>query len=105
MPDPARSVIGAIGSHISWARTVDRSARTAPGRAASVARWLDLVPAEITDPADRERAAAHLRKAHLLSMNRKSVESRARRKAAEAAAEAAREDAQIARLESDGGAG
>ena len=34
-----RKLLGRIGGYKSWANTVDRSARTAPGRAAFMARF------------------------------------------------------------------
>ena len=37
--DPDRSLVGRIGAHESWARTEDRTARTAPARAAFEARF------------------------------------------------------------------
>jgi hypothetical protein len=39
MSDPVRSLAGQIGAHESWARTTDRTARTAPARAAFEARF------------------------------------------------------------------
>ena len=74
MSDTVRSQIGRIGAHQSWANTVDRSARTAPARAALDAKFLDEAGG------DPERAA-HLRKAHFARLALKSAQ--ARRKARE----------------------
>jgi hypothetical protein len=69
------SKIGAIGAHESWANTVDRSARTAPARAAREAKFLAAAGG---DPVRAE----HLRKAHFKRMALKSAEARAARKKA-----------------------
>jgi len=73
--DPTRSLIAKIAAHESWARTEDRAARTAPGRAALNQRFLD---ASDGDP----QRAEHLRKAHFARLALKS--SQARRKARDA---------------------
>jgi hypothetical protein len=79
-----RALHSAIGSHESWSRTTDRTARTAPGREAFNARFEKQVPPEITDPDARARAAEHLRKAYFLRLAAKSA--RARRLRSQAAA-------------------
>ena len=73
-----RSAIGRIGAHISWANTKDRTARTAPARAALDARFLAEAGG---DPV----RAQHLRKAHFQRLALKSAQSR--RKAKELTAE------------------
>lgn len=77
-----RSVVwGRIGAYESWARTEDRTARTANGRAAFMARF--------NDAEDPEAA----RKAHFRRLAQKSAEARrskARQKRLDAAAEAHR---------------
>lgn len=79
MHDPevsaAASILGRIGAHISWANTADRSARTAPGRAALQQKFLDAADG---DPV----RAAHLKKAHFQRLALKSAQARAARKAA-----------------------
>jgi hypothetical protein len=65
---------GRIGAHLSWAATADRSARTAPARAALDRKFLDQAGG---DPV----RAAHLRKAHFARLALRSAEAR-RRKAA-----------------------
>ena len=63
------SMLGRLGAHESWARTVDRAARTAPARAALDAKFLAQADG---DPV----RAAHLRKAHFARMALKSAQSR-----------------------------
>jgi hypothetical protein len=71
-PDPAeRHLVASIAAHESWARTLDRSARTAPARAAFERRFLDAAGG---DP-DR---AEHLRQAYYKRLALKSVQARAR---------------------------
>lgn len=77
-----RSLIGSIGAHTSWANTPDRSARTAPARAALDQKFFDAAGG---DPV----RAAHLRKAHFQRLALRSAQSRRRAKEYTAAAEAA----------------
>jgi hypothetical protein len=72
-PDPRRQLIGSIGGHESWSRTLDRSARTAPARAALEAKFLAEAGG---DPV----RAAHFRKAYFARLALAS--SKARRKRA-----------------------
>jgi hypothetical protein len=69
MPDPTLARVGRLGAHVSWANTTDRSARTAPGRAAMDAKFLAEADG---DPVRAE----HLRKAHYIRMALKSAEAR-----------------------------
>jgi hypothetical protein len=64
-----RSQLGKLGAHISWANTPDRSARTAPARAALDQKFLDAADG---DPV----RAAHLRQAHFARLALKSAQSR-----------------------------
>lgn len=66
-----RKLIGQIAAEQSWANTTDRSARTAPARAAMDARFL----AEADDDPVR---AAHLRRAYFKKLALKSAQSRRR---------------------------
>lgn len=78
MPAPLsteRSLVASIAAHESWARTPNRSARTAPARAALDQKFLDAAGG---DPV----RAAHLRKAHFARLALKSAQ--ARRKGREA---------------------
>ena len=81
-----------IAAHESWARTTDRSARTAPARAALDAKFL-------ADAGGDPQRALHLRKAHYARLALKSAQ--ARRKAREALASAERADAELAELGGD----
>lgn len=78
MPDPqisaAASMLGRIGAHVSWANTEDRTARTAPARAARDQKFFDQADG---DPV----RAAHLRKAYFLNLALKSAQARRARKA------------------------
>lgn len=68
-----RSLIASIGAHESWANTKDRTARTAPARAALDQKFLDEAGG---DPV----RAAHLRKAYFQRLALKSAQSRRARK-------------------------
>jgi hypothetical protein len=84
-----RSQASRLGAHLSWANTTDRSARTAPARAAHDQKFLDDADG---DPV----RAAHLRKAHFARLALKSAQSR--RKAREATETAEAADAELAKL-------
>lgn len=92
-----RALIAKIGAHESWARTPDRSARTAPARAALMAKFeAEVDPDGVLLPAERVRRAEHLRKAHFQRLALKSA--RSRRKAKEAVAEAEAAETELADL-------
>jgi hypothetical protein len=91
MTDQVKSLNGRLGAHISWANTEDRSARTAPARAALDRKFLEEAGG---DPI----RAAHLRKAHFLRLAAKSAA--ARRRVARAQHELA--DAESAELKAIG---
>jgi len=74
------STRGRIASYSSWGNTADRSARTAPARAALERTFLDKVPSRVTDPQARKLAAEALRHAHYLRLAAKSAESRRKTK-------------------------
>jgi len=94
-----RRVIGRIAAHESWAQTVDRSARTAPARAALLAKFETQVdPDGKLLPAERAVRAEHARKAHFARLALKSAQSRRKSRTLAAAAESA-----DAELESLGG--
>lgn len=69
MPDPLLSLRSKIAAHESWANTTNRTARTAPARAARDAKFLESAGG---DPV----RAAHLRKAHFARLALKSAQSR-----------------------------
>ena len=75
-----------IAAHESWANTLDRTARTAPARAALDQRFLDRADG---DPV----RADHLRKAYFSRLALKSSQSR--RKAKEATATAVAAEAEL----------
>lgn len=79
------------GAHKSWARTADRSARTANGTAAFLRRFENEVDPDGTlDPAERTLRVEHARKAYFLELAAKSARAR---KAKEHAAEQRRSSA------------
>lgn len=79
-----------IAAHESWARTPDRSARTAKARAAMLAKFEQQAdPEGVLLPAERARRAEHLRKAHFQRLALKSAQSRRRAREAAKNAEAA----------------
>lgn len=84
-----RKLSASIAAHESWANTPNRSARTAPGRAALDAKFLAQADG---DPIRAE----HLRKAYFQRLALKSAQSRRRAKEATAAAEVA--EAELAAL-------
>lgn len=74
LTDSERSQLGKLAAHESWANTANRTARTAPARAALDAKFLEQAGG---DPI----RAAHLRKAYFARLALKSAQ--ARRKARE----------------------
>lgn len=78
MTEAERHLRATIAAHDSWAATTDRSARTAPARAALERKFLDAAEGNPV-------RAQHLRKAHFARLALKSA--RARRRIAEATAE------------------
>lgn len=77
------STQAAAAAHKSWAKTKDRSGRTAPGREAALQKLLDEVdPDHEMSESDRLKAAENLRKARLYDAAQKSVDQRALRKKA-----------------------
>ena len=81
--DPTdRSVIAQIAAHDSWAKTIDRPARTAPARAALEAKFLQQADG---DPVRAE----HLRKAYFTRLALTSAQARRRASRGRLVAEAA----------------
>lgn len=87
--DSERRLAARAAAHQSWGRTEDRSARTAPARAALEQKFLDQAAG---DPV----RAAHLRKAYFGRLALKSAQ--ARRKAGVLAAEADQAEAELEAL-------
>lgn len=78
-----RSLLGQIAVHESWARTPDRTARTAKARQALLAKFELIVDPDGTlDPAERARRADHARKAHYKRLALASARARSSRKVA-----------------------
>lgn len=69
MNESERRLVASIAAHESWARTPDRTARTAPARAALDQKFLDAADG---DPV----RAAHLRKAHFARLALRSAQAR-----------------------------
>jgi hypothetical protein len=91
--DPqTRHLVSRIGAETSWAKTEDRTKRTAPARAALNQKFLDEAGG---DPVRAE----HLRKAHYLQLAHKSAEARRKAKEQTAIAEAA--EAQLSEIGGD----
>ena len=89
-----RSLVAQVAAHTSWAMTPDRTARTAPARAALMAKFEAQVdPSGVLSLGERQKRAESLRKAYFLNLARKSAQ--ARRKAAAYSAEADRADAEL----------
>ena len=75
-PDAAKAarVLALAG----WAKTEDRTARTAPARAAMARQFLDQVDLDrALDPEERGRRALEARRAHYAEMGRASARARA----------------------------
>ena len=90
-----QSLAAEIAAHESWARTPDRTARTAPGLAAALAKFeREADPDGVLPPEERTRRAEHLRRAHLARIALKSAKARRARAAAERAL--AEADAELA---------
>ncbi len=85
--DPRERVLVArLAAHERWANTEDRSAATAPGRKAALARFERQVdPAGALDPAERAVRAAHARKAYFVRLALRSAQARRRRLAGDGA--------------------
>jgi len=92
-----RQLSASIAAHDRWAHEVDRTAATAPARAALMAKFEAQVDPDGTlSPDERARRAEHARKAHFARLALKSA--RARRRIREATAEAHTADAALAAL-------
>jgi len=87
MTPAERSLRSQIGAHESWARTEDRSARTAKARKAALDRFEREVDpnGELTQQ-ERAKRAEHARKAYFARLALKSAQARRTRKAGGASA-------------------
>lgn len=85
-PPEERSLVARIAAEESWSRTEDRSARTAPARAAARGRFEDIVdPDGVLDPAERARRADHAYRAHMARLALRSAQARRARAGGDAA--------------------
>lgn len=75
VPADERRLAAQMAAHESWAQTTNRTARTAPARAALEQKWLDAADG---DPVRAE----HLRKAHYARMGLRSAQVRRRNREA-----------------------
>lgn len=79
------------GADLSWSRTVDRTARTAPARdrsPGSIEYWIDRLGPEFVAASDAQRLAAaeSAKRAHFMHLAMRSSAARRARKAAHHAA-------------------
>jgi hypothetical protein len=75
-----RTLRARMAAHTSWARTNDRSARTAPARKAAMDRYeREVDPDRTLEPAERARRAEQAMKAHMARIALKSALARRRR--------------------------
>lgn len=84
MSPEERKLRAQLGAEVSWANTLDRTARTAPGSRAADARFEKQARDMYPDASDEQitKTAEHLRKAHFRRMGLASATKR--RKAREA---------------------
>ncbi|HEX6940749.1 MAG TPA: hypothetical protein VF158_15135 [Longimicrobiales bacterium] len=95
LPPNVRSLINSANALSRWAHVQDRTAATAPARAAADQRFERLVdPDGVLPPDERARRAEAARRAHYRRMAARSAEVRARR------AQAARRATRTGRAES-----
>jgi hypothetical protein len=87
-----KQLVARVAAHESWARTPNRSARTAPARAALDAKFIAQADG---DPI----RADHLRKAHFARLALKSAQARRKSRDFAAAADAA--DSELGSLDGE----
>lgn len=96
-PPSERQLHAQIAAHESWAATPDRSARTAPGRAALEAKFL-------ADADGDPIRAEHIRKAYFARMTLKSIQARRKIREATAVIETVDEELQSLGIDGSGSA-
>ena len=80
-PPSHHALAGAIGAYERWSRESDRSAATAPGRAAFNDRFArEVDPTNTLPPAERAIRAGYARRAYFLRLALKSAQARRRGK-------------------------
>ena len=76
-----RRMIARIAAHTSWARTKDRSARTAAARATFMNRFFrEVDPDGILSPTERARRAEHARSAYFTKLALRSAQTRRKKR-------------------------
>jgi len=71
------AINGRIGTEISWSRTTDRSARTRLAREAFLRRFeREVDPEGKLPPDERRRRAEHAKRAYMLRLAMRAVQSR-----------------------------
>jgi len=79
MTSTQRCLTAQIAAHARWARTPDRTAATAPARAAFDARFeREVDPDRVLPAPERARRAAHARKAYFARLALLSAQRRRR---------------------------
>lgn len=82
MPDSLRVQLGRVGAYESWARTEDRSARTAPGRKAMLEKFeREVDPNNELTPRERSKRAEFARKAYFARLALRSAQARRAKRA------------------------
>jgi len=94
-PREVSAACGRIGGLTTAAMTIDSRQLTEAARQARYQKYLDQVPAEITDPDERTRRADLLRRADMIRMSQKAAKARKLK------AEAARLEAEAAEVADD----
>lgn len=90
LPPNEAALLARAAAYTRWAGTEDRTAATAPARAAAMERFERQVdPDGSLDPVERARRADFARKAHFTKLALRSAQSRRKAAAATKAAEAA----------------
>lgn len=80
MTPAERTMRARLGAHAQWARTEDRTARTAAARSGFYKRFENEVdPDGVLSPAERAQRAENARKAHMLKLSMASAKARRRR--------------------------
>lgn len=75
-----RTMRAQLGAHTQWARTEDRTARTAAARSGFYKRFEHQVdPDGVLTPEERHRRATSARKAHMLKLSLASAKARRQR--------------------------
>lgn len=77
LTESQRSQLARAAAHASWAKTADRSARTASARRAALARFERQVdPDGLLDPDERKRRALSARRSYFHSLALRSSRAR-----------------------------